>query len=303
LFDSLSKDSAWHVRHSALFALPAVLSRLPSKKRHTLALDTLLNLSTDDSATVRSGALEALGEVLYTFHQDEDGPPARLIDLFLGRKGDRRVRDEQQSPSDSPPSSTGGTSTDALLESFYSDPERPLVCAFNFPAVALTLGRDRWPELRDVYLDIALDRTFKVRRTLAASLGELAKIIGKDNAQRDLVGVWWDCVRFEEEEVRVKALECVGDFVLVLGSDVGADIIQRMVNLWDEGVFKSWREREAVAKTLLSLATSSGGESVPSVVRALQMRALEDRVAAVRQIAVALVGTFLVFRCIANFCF
>jgi serine/threonine-protein phosphatase 4 regulatory subunit 1 len=299
----LSKDSAWHVRHSALSALPAVLSRLPYKQRHSLALDTLLDLSTDESAAVRSGALEALGEVLYTFHRDEGGPPARLMDLFLGRKEDRRVRDEQQPPSDSPPSSTGGTYNDALLDSFYNDPERPLVCAFNFPAVALSLGRDRWPELRNVYLDIASDDTFKVRRTLAASLGELAKIIGEDNAQKDLVGVWWDCVRSEEEEVRAKALECVGDFVLVLGNVVGADIIQKTVNLWDEGTFKSWREREALAKTLLSLATSSGGESVPSTVRALQMRALEDTVAAVRQIAVTLVGTFSVLRYIAHFCF
>jgi serine/threonine-protein phosphatase 4 regulatory subunit 1 len=279
----------WHVRHSALFALPAVLSRLPPKERHSLALETLLTLSMDESATVRSGVLEALGEVLYTFYQDEDGPPAQLVELFLGRKEDRRVRDGQQPSTDLP---IGSTSMDTLLESFYSDPGRPLVCAFNFPAVALTLGRDRWPELRDVYLDVASDKAFKVRRTLAASLGELAKIIGEENAQRDLVGVWCDSVRCEDEEVRVKVVECVDDFVFALGSDTGANIIQSLVSLWDEGVFKGWKEREAVAKALMSLARSSGGQKVPSSVSVLLTRALEDTVAAVREIAVSFVSLF-----------
>jgi len=249
-------------------------------------------MSTDDSATVRLGVLETLGEVLYTFHQDEGGPPAQLVGLFLGRKEDRRVRDGQQSSTDPPSLSMGGISRDASLDSFYNDPGRPLVCAFNFPAVALTLGRDRWPELRDVYLDVASDKTFKVRRTLAASLGELAKIIGEENSQRDLVGVWWNSVCCEEEEVRAKAVECVDNFVRALGSNTGAYIIQRLVGVWDEGVLKGWREREAVAKALMSLARSSGGQKVPSSVKALLMRALEDRVAAVREIAVTLVSCF-----------
>ena len=279
----------WHVRHSALFALPAVLSRLPPQQRYTLALDTLLSLSTDHCAAVRSGVLEVLGEVLYTFHQDEGGPPAQLVALFLGRKKDRCLPDGQHLSS---PLSAGGTSHDAMLESFYNDPGRPLVCAFNFPAVALTLGRDRWCELRDVYLDIASDKTFKVQRTLAASLGELAKIIGEENAQRDLVGVWWDAVRCEEEDVRVKAVECVDDFVLALGSDAGANIIQRLVEMWDDGTLRGWKEREAIAKALMSFARSSSGQQCPSLVEALLARALGDRVAAVREIAVTLVSLF-----------
>jgi serine/threonine-protein phosphatase 4 regulatory subunit 1 len=290
LFDSLRKDSVWHVRHSALFALPAVLSRLAPKQRYSLALETLLTLSMDESAIVRSGVLEALGEVLYTFHQDEDGPPAQLVGLFLGRREDRRVRDGQQPPTDPPSLSMGSTSKDALLESFYSDPGRPLVCAFNFPAVALTLGRDRWRELRDVYLDVASDTTFKVRRTLAASLGELAKIIGEENAQSDLVGVWWDSVRCEEEGVRLKAVECVDDFVSALGRDTGADIIRGLGSLWDDGAFKGWKEREAVAKALMNLAMSSGGQKVPLSVMILLTRALEDRVAAVREVAMSFVS-------------
>jgi hypothetical protein len=54
----------------------------------------------------------------------------------------------------------------------------PLICAFNYPALALTLGKERWGELRELYLELSTSLVVKVRCTLAASLGELAKILG-----------------------------------------------------------------------------------------------------------------------------
>ena len=279
----------WQVRHSALFALPAILSRLPPSQRRALALETIITLSKDNSATVRSGVLEALGEVLYTFHEDEDGPPVQLLQLFLGRE-DKRVRDSSQPRADQS-QDLENNSRETLLESFYNDPSRPLVCAFNYPAVALTLGRNRWPELREAYLHIASDKSFRVRRTLAASLGELAKIIGAENAQRDLVGIWWDSIHSEEGDVRVKAVECVSDFVLMLGSDAGADIIRGLHAIWEGGGFKSWRERHDIAKALMSFASSPGGQSASSSVRGLLRKALEDSVAAVREAAITSVSS------------
>lgn len=220
--------------------------------------------------------LEALGEVIYTFHQDVAGPPQELVSLFLGRREDRRVRDGQQT----------------RLDSFYIDPERPHICAFNYPAVALTLGRERWGELRDVYLELAADRGCKVRQTLAASLGEMAKIIGADNAERDLVGVWWDAVRCEEDNlVREKAVECVDVFVLALGREAGEKILEGLLTVWDEGAFRGWRERECVARALVTFVESIGRE-LPSVIRGLLKRGLEDNVAAVREAAVSAVSLF-----------
>jgi len=81
-----------------LFALPALLSRLPSRLRRQVALSTILPLSRDESAPVRSGVLEALGEVFYTFHGDECGPPDELLRLFLGTDGKRRVREYYPHP-------------------------------------------------------------------------------------------------------------------------------------------------------------------------------------------------------------
>ena len=56
-------------------------------------------------------------------------------------------------------------------------------CAFNFPAVLLTLGKQSWPELKDIYKTLAIDHRIKVRKTLAYSLFEIAKILGPELAE------------------------------------------------------------------------------------------------------------------------
>ncbi|KAJ7710018.1 armadillo-type protein [Mycena rosella] len=295
LFDTLRRDSQWQVRHSALFALPAILSRLPPSQRRALALDTILPLAIDQLPSVRSGALESLGEVLFTFREDVDGPPEELVQLFLGRREDRRVRDGQQAAHDRDqvlsslfgrptPKRSAASRLDSPLTSFYTDPARPLICAFNYPAVALTLGRHRWGELREAYLEIADNRELAVRRSLAASLGELAKIIGEDNAERDLMGVWWDAVRSDEGEVREKLLECVEVFVAALGKEPRIAVVGGLLTVWREGIFRGWRERKAVAKALTGLAKLVGSD-VSGTLRDLLRMALEDGVAAVREAA------------------
>ncbi|KAF8969979.1 armadillo-type protein [Flammula alnicola] len=287
LFDALRWDAVWHVRHSALFALPAILSRLSPAQRKTVALETIFALSSDPHPTVRSGVLEALGEVIYTFHEDSEGPPKELINLFLGRKEDRRVRDGQQAARPEGLSQT-------TQELFFDDPKRHLICAFNFPAVALTLGGRRWGELREAYFEITSDTSAGVRRTLAASLGELAKIIGPENAKEDLVDVWWSNIKSEEEDVRTKAIESTRDFVEVVGKEVGIVLVQGLLTAWNEGTFRGWRERELVIKNLVSWVTLIGLDT-SSLARGVLMKGLEDSVAAVRETTIGIVPHLLKF--------
>ncbi|KAG9226403.1 hypothetical protein CCMSSC00406_0003282 [Pleurotus cornucopiae] len=307
LFESLRQDPVWHVRQSALFALPAILSRLPPQRRRILAMETVLPLSKDASSNVRTGVMEALGEVIYTFHKDENGPPEQLLHLFLGRKEDKRLRDGQQEASGrsgvseghqsipsstlgSPPSATGqGSNGDTPLdplEAFFLYPDRAMVCAFNFPAVAATLGQARWIEIREYYLQLAQNRMTGVRRTLAASLGAIAKIIGEENAESDLMDVWWDATRCEEEDVRMKAVECVGEFVAALGSSARLEIIRGLYTFWSEGLFRNWRERERIADILGDLSQLVGLADT-GIMRGLLMLALQDGVAAIREAAVS----------------
>jgi serine/threonine-protein phosphatase 4 regulatory subunit 1 len=310
IFKFLRYDSVDLVRHSALFALPVILSRLTPDERRALAIDTVVPLSMDESPSVRHGVLEALGEVLYTFHQDRDGPPEEILRLFLGRAEDRPVHDKRQ-PSLLPVSgqfseqylwgmptspfasqiqdlSTKVSSAQDVspLESFYKDPERPLICAFNYPAVALTVGRRRWSELRELYFSLSQDPAVNVRRTLAASLGELAKIIGPENAQQDLLPVWWDGIKCEEDgDVRLKAIECMGTLVNAL-DDRKVEVADGLLDIWKAGTLKGWRERQVAVGAFVGFMSSIK----PSNIKDLLKLALEDSVAAVREAAVSIVS-------------
>ena len=62
-------------------------------------------------------------------------------------------------------------------------------CAFNFPAVLLTLGSQAWPKLKPIHEKLVRDSRSKVRRTLAYSLYELAKILGPDMTESELIPV------------------------------------------------------------------------------------------------------------------
>ena len=175
------------------------------------------------------------------------------------------------------------------LESFFTDPKRPLICAFNFPAVALTLGGERWCEIRQVYLEIASNPSSSVRRTLAASLGEIAKIIGPEQTQTDLTDVWWTSIKSDDEEVRTKAVECLYDLVSVAGKEVGKTLMQGLLTAWNQGTLRGWRERELIEKRLFGWVDLLGLEDA-SLARAFLAKGLEDNAAAVRDTAISTVS-------------
>ena len=135
------------------------MARLPLKQRQAFALQSVNALATDDSPEVRAGVLESLGEIIYTFHTEEPSItsaepvlPDEILVMFMGQRDDLRWRHGQQ-PFD--------RDKGDHLKLFYADPSRPLITAFNYPAVTKTLGPDRWDSsLRETYLRLANNPAF-----------------------------------------------------------------------------------------------------------------------------------------------
>lgn len=280
-----------------------------------MALDIIIPMSMDESADVRAGVLEALGEVIYTFHEEDklkmdhnfadtemkesQTPPEELLKMFLGRTQDRRIIDGQQPLAFEEEEQVKPVrrivDKREASEAFYTDPTRPLICAFNFPAVALTVGRTRWAStLRDTYLWLAESSIPGVRRTLAASLGEMAKIIGEDYAQQDLLPVWGNAFRVPEDDVRLKLIDCLAPFIVALPRNGQLQVFNALLDAWSSGAFTSWREREGIAKSLNDLL-SIGGLEVTQVVANLLMYALVDTVNTVREAAITNVSFMAIF--------
>lgn len=275
-----------------------------------MALKTLLGLAKDESQTVRSGVLEVLGEVIYTFHDDAQGVPVELVNLFVGRghiseqyersmDADNWPRDPVVAKSKKPPDTyvlvdherskldTVATSSPSSPPS-TDDPARPLITSFNFPAVALSLGSSRWDEVRDYFFALSRDKNVRVRRTIAAGLGEIARILGSDLAERDLFEIWQDMVHdTEDNQTRLKALGGIPLFVGALVGRAREGLLNTLIELWDRWLV-GWRERECLTVALPALATLAEGRG--EVVRVLMSKALLDNVAAVREAAVASVS-------------
>ncbi|PVG03265.1 ARM repeat-containing protein [Serendipita vermifera] len=265
LYESLVQDEQWHVRHSILFALPGILARIDAVQRRLLTVPSLLRLSQDSADPVRSGLLEVLGEVIYTFRDDPGGPPKELIDLFVPDPSHWEVN-------------TNDNEQDASAV-WFSDPERPIICAFNFPAVVLTLGPERWPDVRGYYLHLSENPTAKVFRTLAASLGEVAAIIGTTNAEKDLLPIFLSSLRSSEPEVRGKIIEALPKFAHSVSQAKREVIAQELRATWGE--LGSWREREQLARLVGDFIELVGERS--DSMADITSQALRDEVAAVRE--------------------
>ncbi|XP_015687564.1 serine/threonine-protein phosphatase 4 regulatory subunit 1 [Protobothrops mucrosquamatus] len=109
-----------------------------------------------------------------------------------------------------------------LLEQYLSmtDPARAQTvdteiakhCAYSLPGVALTLGRQNWHCLKDTYETLASDVQWKVRRTLAFSIHELAVILGDQLTAADLVPIFNGFLK-DLDEVRIGILKHLYDFL------------------------------------------------------------------------------------------
>lgn len=96
-----------------------------------------------------------------------------------------------------------------------ADNEVPFHCAYNFPAVLLTLGIKNWPKLKPVYESLVKDSRIKVRRTLSFSLHEIAKILGPELTEKELIPVLAHFMR-DNDDVKEGVVENLPKFLLVL---------------------------------------------------------------------------------------
>ncbi|VDB82721.1 unnamed protein product [Peniophora sp. CBMAI 1063] len=297
LFDSLVQDEAWQVRHAALFALSALLARLDAPTRKALTLRTVPALVQDPSAPVRVRTFECLGEVMYTFRDDPGGPPPEILALFLN------TEDEEDSDDDKPLSvpianRLLASATKNLLPTPSPTPPnndgpRALICAFNLPAVALTLGPARWPELRPLHTRLSTARALPVRRSLAAGAGALAGVLGPQIAREDVLPMWIASLRADEQGVRSKAIEAAPALASVLGR---GDVVRALESAWDARAL-GWREREAALLGVKAMLDAEKGRDDHSCgeraeddedLRRLARAALVDDTAAVRTAGVGM---------------
>jgi serine/threonine-protein phosphatase 4 regulatory subunit 1 len=289
--------------------LPNLLSRLPLDRRKTTAVSDLLRLYHDPVKEVRIGVLEVLGEVIYKFapncHYPSSSPPIELIDIFLGPAEESRqdveivntstiIPDQNSTPTSGSLRSLFERKTDnyarfsvakAQEVDLTEISQRDLICAYNYPAVLLTVGAHHWQgRLRDYYLKLWTRQSYKIQHTLAASLVEIASIIGPEHAVQDLLPRWKMLLNGEDSQIRLISIRHVRSLYGLLSSQADKDtIVLSLFAAWDKHL-SGWRERLGVAELTPILSDRSEDEFV-----LFFGKIIRDPVAAVRMKVVELV--------------
>ncbi|XP_021110819.1 serine/threonine-protein phosphatase 4 regulatory subunit 1-like isoform X3 [Heterocephalus glaber] len=188
-----------------------------------------------------------------------------------------------------------------LLDEFMSmtDPARAQTvdtdiakqCAYSLPGVALALGRQNWHCLKGTYETLASDVQWKVRRTLAFSIHELAAILGDQLTAADLVPIFNGFLK-DLDEVRIGVLKHLYDFLKLLHEDKRREYLYQLQEfvVTDN---RNWRFRYELAEQLILILELYNPNDVYDYLMHIALRLCADKVSEVRWISFKLVVAIL----------
>ncbi|XP_043098212.1 serine/threonine-protein phosphatase 4 regulatory subunit 1 [Puntigrus tetrazona] len=165
-------------------------------------------------------------------------------------------------------------------------------CAFSLPGVALTLGRQNWHCLKDTYETLATDVQWKVRRTLAFSIHELAVILGDQLTAADLVPIFNGFLK-DLDEVRIGVLKHLYDFLKLLHADKRREYLYQLQEFMVTDNSRNWRFRYELAEQLILIIELYSHSDVYDYLRQIALNLCSDKVSEVRWISYKLVVEIL----------
>ncbi|XP_037748789.1 serine/threonine-protein phosphatase 4 regulatory subunit 1 isoform X3 [Chelonia mydas] len=236
----------------------------------------------DDTVSLISDTVENIDSTLRYIHNDSD-----------------LSTNSSFSPEEERKSKVQDVVPQALLDQYLSmtDPSRAQTvdteiakhCAYSLPGVALTLGRQNWHCLKDTYETLASDMQWKVRRTLAFSIHELAVILGDQLTAGDLVPVFNGFLK-DLDEVRIGVLKHLHDFLKLLHLDKRREYLYQLQEFLVTDNSRNWRFRYELAEQLILLLDLYSARDVYDYLRPIALSLCADKVSSVRWISYKLVS-------------
>ncbi|XP_077634231.1 serine/threonine-protein phosphatase 4 regulatory subunit 1 isoform X2 [Crocuta crocuta] len=239
-------------------------------------------INLDASVPLISDAVENMDSALHYIHNDSD----LSTNSSFSPDEERRSKVQDVVPQ-------------ALLDQYLSmtDPSRAQTvdteiakhCAYSLPGVALTLGRQNWHCLRETYETLASDMQWKVRRTLAFSIHELAVILGDQLTAADLVPIFNGFLK-DLDEVRIGVLKHLHDFLKLLHIDKRREYLYQLQEFLVTDNSRNWRFRAELAEQLILLLELYSPRDVYDYLRPIALNLCADKVSSVRWISYKLVS-------------
>uniref|UniRef100_A0A8C7CX64 Serine/threonine-protein phosphatase 4 regulatory subunit 1 n=1 Tax=Oncorhynchus kisutch TaxID=8019 RepID=A0A8C7CX64_ONCKI len=239
--------------------------------------------------------------------EDGNGEPDEEFSQNEGTAEEKQTPNEPpQQTTDSAPieelKETENVIPQQLLDQYLSmtDPARAQTvdteiakhCAFSLPGVALTLGQQNWHCLKDTYETLATDVQWKVRRTLAFSIHELAVILGDQLTAADLVPIFNGFLK-DLDEVRIGVLKHLYDFLKLLHAEKRREYLYQLQEFMVTDNSRNWRFRYELAEQLILIIELYSHYDVYDYLRQIALTLCSDKVSEVRWISYKLVVEIL----------
>jgi serine/threonine-protein phosphatase 4 regulatory subunit 1 len=254
MFAKLCKDSIWGVRKACAEIVVAFGRHVAPEQRRDVLIPAVRGMLDDQSRWVRSAAFQSLGPFL-SLLVAEDVTPAVLryyTDMALEQTSQR-----------------------------LGDSDVRHFCAFSFPGVLQTLGACRWTELSETFYLLAADLQWKVRKTLAFSLHEVAAILGPAMAEQALVPTFELFFR-DIDEVRVGVVASFARLLSFFDPESRERFLPFAAELLSDS---NWRVRKLFAKQLGHLSVMFPLSASKEFFQDAALQLAADPVAAVRRVA------------------
>lgn len=243
-------DDVWGVRKACAESMATISSALDPADRATEIVPLFTTLINDGSRWVRNTAFEQLGHMLATLQSHEI--TKTLLTYYVSMANPKHIT---------------------------NDSNLSYQCAFSFPAVVQAVGAARWPELSGAFNLLIKDIQWKIRRTLAFSLHEIAKILGPQLTETQLVPAF-DLFLKDLDEVKIGVLKHLYDFISILNPPSREKYLPVFEQLQSDA--DPWRFRKILSRQLHKLVGLYQTSDVHLKLSQLAIRLCIDSVSRVR---------------------
>lgn len=236
IYQKLTTDIFFPVRKKSCELLPEIVkiaSNLKAENTYTLCCDIYKNFCNDADSGIGNNAIGIFGEFIYTVNKlITEEIKNELFNLYI-EKLTRMIKGKG-----------------------YEIDTTPInKAAFTFPSVVMVFGKEKWDsDLKNIYLQLAADKDYRIKKTISNSFAEIAKIIGAENAQNDIAPSILHYFDNNGFEIKNYIIDKLPEFLSIITDETLKDkFIECFVKISTER--KKWRAKVQFAKTIGKLST------------------------------------------------
>ncbi|KAI9914924.1 hypothetical protein PsorP6_007749 [Peronosclerospora sorghi] len=256
-FQRLAKDDIWGVRKACAECFVNVTLALAPADRGPIMTPMFESFIYDSSRWVRMAAYQSLGPFLAALEKEQ--VTDELVSHFASM-----------------------ATTAAHTFGGSGEVDIKFHCAFNFPAVASILGAQDWLRISPAFEILYNDTFWKIRRSFAYSLHELARILGQSITEKQLATAF-DSYLHDVQDVRLGVMLHFADFLENVSPSFRESYLPVLAEFDSFDNTTKWRFREVLSRQLAQLCRTFTPEATFSVINPLVFKLITDPVAVVRK--------------------